>query len=608
VLELLPEQPVSWDRAAQIGLIGLMALWAGLFYWTWATWGSVTIDSGREMYVPAVLSQGKMLYRDVIYQYPPLAPYFNALLFRLLGVRLEVLYWAGSLSALGSAILLFVTGMRLSCRLIGWTTGAVLLVEGFRRGLFSFPLPYSFASVYGCLVACLFLWVLARMSTSSHWAWKLTAGTTAAVAMLLKLEFGAACYCVLALMIAAQAFRERTWRGLARWLLAILPGVAACLVVAWWMVSIRDAHFITHENMDSWPSSYFMRTYGKMWLKASGFDLSARALRIALLETVAPLLAIIGLRWILRRMQGSERRIAFWIALAAAGLLYAVRFPPPIFVNFLGVIFSPVEILGLVAFPPAMAALLAGTALAMWWFFLRERSGTNPAVALMLTFSALLPFRSLLQTRSYGYSIYYDGPELLCILILADLLVCGLISSKRLRLCGTAIICLACFASVLLDSNIAVPYFDSYATLKTDRGAIRLPQSTADNYRAAIAFIKQRAADGESVMSIPEDTSLYFFSETDCPTRVPGFVPGVVAPGEMTDEVIAEIKQNSPRFLIWSNRNYPEYGTPRFGTDFDIPIGEYLRSHYRPIGSLVPFDPRHWSAEIWERITPANPQ
>ena len=340
-----------------------------------------------------------------------------------------------------------------------------------------------------------------------------------------------------------------------------------------------------------------------MWLKASGFDLSAHAIRIASVQILILASVLIGLRWILRRMEGKERRLFLWVGLIVALFVFAFGFPPPIAVNFLGVVFSPREILSVIAFPPSMAVLVGGAALAAWWFFLRSQLRSQPTIALILTFSSLLSIRSLMQTESVGLPIYYNGPELLCILIIASLLVTPLTSSRRLRLSGTVLICVASVTSVVINSNISLPYFKSFTPLITDRGTILLPPPTAENYKAAIAFMKQQSTLGNAVMSIPEDTSLYFFSDTQCPTRVPGFVPGVVAPGEMTDEILAQLKKQPPRFLIWSNREYPEYGARVFGTDFDRPIGDYLRSHYRPIGSLVPFDPTHWSAIIWERTS-----
>ena len=39
---------------------------------TWRKWGDLSVDCGREMYIPAVLSQGKRLYFDAWYLYGPL--------------------------------------------------------------------------------------------------------------------------------------------------------------------------------------------------------------------------------------------------------------------------------------------------------------------------------------------------------------------------------------------------------------------------------------------------------------------------------------------------------------------------------------------------------
>jgi len=118
--------PARWNLTTAGGLLALIIIWAASLYSTWATWGSLTVDCGREMYNAAVLSEGKMLYRDVWFLNGPAAPYLNSFLFRLFGVHLNVLYWAGSLSALGSAIFLYLTGMRLSSWLAGFSAGAVL--------------------------------------------------------------------------------------------------------------------------------------------------------------------------------------------------------------------------------------------------------------------------------------------------------------------------------------------------------------------------------------------------------------------------------------------------------------------------------------------------
>jgi hypothetical protein len=122
--------------------------------------------------------------------------------------------------------------------------------------------------------------------------------------------------------------------------------------------------------------------------------------------------------------------------------------------------------------------------------------------------------------------------------------------------------------------------------------------------------MKEQNALGEQVLSVPEDTSLYFLSATHCPTRVYTFDPGVVAPGRMTEETIQQIEKKPVRYLVWSNRTYPEYKALRFGYDFDQTLGRYLLSHYHRVRPLltdpVPFG--EWNAYVWKRNADARPQ
>src|SRR5437879_3772211 len=148
-LDRLETGPANgWNLATIAALLPLVMLWGWQLLSTWAAWGNLTVDSGHEMYIPALLAQGKMLYRDVWFMYGPAAPYFNSYLFRLFGIHLNVLYWAGSLTALGSAIFFYAPGIELSFWLVGWTAGAVLLLEAFEPSIFCFPLPYTFSAVY----------------------------------------------------------------------------------------------------------------------------------------------------------------------------------------------------------------------------------------------------------------------------------------------------------------------------------------------------------------------------------------------------------------------------------------------------------------------------
>ena len=64
------------------------------------------------------------------------------------------------------------------------------------------------------------------------------------------------------------------------------------------------------------------------------------------------------------------------------------------------------------------------------------------------------------------------------------------------------------------------------------------------------------------------------------------------------------------RYLLWSNRSFPDYGAPQFGTDFDQALGRYLTSHYRRVGPLVPDSDLDWQLRftLWERIPASHPR
>ncbi len=590
----------SWNVATVVALLLLVVLWALKLYTTWGAWGNLTVDSGREMYVPQQLAEGKQLYRDVWFLYGPAAPYLTSYLYRLFGANLNVLYWTGSLSALGSAIFLYLTGMRLSSWVIGWTAGAVVLMEAFQPSLFCFPLPYASASVYGCFTACLFLWLVARASFSREWFWMLGAGTVAALALLLKLEFGIACYGTLALLVAARGFMSRSWAFLAKDVAAVFPGMVLCGVVIRWMVSIGGVEFITQENMMSWPTTYFMRTYGKSWLERNGFTVSGAALLDAFYRAV-PVAAVILVLCVLLRWRRSDMRS--WLSRALMVLALALYFIKNNY--FLLSMKQSVTLwLSTIFFPQDMVLYVILGAIASWcYFWWRPSDARRLAISLLLTCSGLLAFRTLMKMRSGGYSIYYNGPVVLSFLLLVCLIIPRSNRTRRFVLLAESVLCLACLTPVWSYTRANEAEARDFVPLVTARGTVRVSKHMVESYTAAIQFMKEKAERGESVLSVPEDTSLYFLSGVDCPTRVFAFTPGLVSPGKMADELIQEIGQKRVRYLLWSNREFPEYGAARFGIDFNPELGDYFKANFHRGEQLAPGpeDSHVRNFVVWER-------
>jgi len=575
----------------------LCCLWLGLVKFGWARWGDVTVDSGRELYVAAALAEGKMLYRDVWYLYGPGAPYLNSLLFRTFGIHLNVAYFAGSLAGLAAMLTLFRCALYLAPLTVAFAIGYIVLIQSFGGGFFNYPLPYAYASVYGSVAACLFLLYAIRGAlnpTKTNLIW---AGIWSAVALITKLEFGFACFGSLAALQVGLILQQRSWRAAFRNLSTVMPALLICAVVIAWMVSIGGVAFITQENFMSWPTSYFMQNYGQSWLRLTGYDLSLAQLMKGLALTVGFVAFWVGFRfWLLSVFRKLWLRAGcFGIVLGAGTAALLMETPKRFDIN-----------IPLLVFPRSMVFLVAlAIPVAGFLFWRSGLCARKLAILVVMIFGPLLAFRVLFRMTSRDYAIYYNGPVLLAffLLLLAIAIPGGHFQNGVGARIARFFICAAVCAWVTV---VAIPpYLDlriGRVAIASERGTIYVPETILPAWADAANFMLQAKQSGEVVMSIPEDTALYFFAGVPSPTRVFAFTPGTLSPGPMTAKTIAEMEVAPVRFVIWSNRRFFEYGVPEFGVDFDVPFAEYIRRNYRPVRDFRYINrPDFWQATLWER-------
>jgi hypothetical protein len=391
--------------AGLISIGALCCLWLGLVTFGWARWGDVTIDSGRDLYVATALVEGRMLYRDVWYLYGPGAPYFNSLLFWIFGTHINVVYIAGALAGLATALTLFLCALYFASLPVAFAIGYIVLIQSFGPGIFNYPLPYSYASVYDSVAACLFLLCAIRVAfdpTKTNLIW---AGICSAVALVMKLEFGFACFVVLMVLQIGLVLRQRSCRAAFGNLLAVMPAVLICVVVVAWMLSIGGVSFITQENFMSWPTSYFMKNYGQFWLRFTGYHLSLPQLLKGLILTVGFVAFWVGFRfWLLSAVRKlSLRTAAIAIALAAGAVAFWIARPERLNDDIAKLVF------------PRQMVFIVGLAipLSAFRFWHSRWSAKNFAILVVMSFGPLLAFRTLLRMLPQGYAIFYNGPVLL---------------------------------------------------------------------------------------------------------------------------------------------------------------------------------------------------
>jgi hypothetical protein len=565
-----------------VARLAIVAAFAGLTIYTWAHWGDVVIDSGREMYVPAAMARGKVLYRDLWYPYGPLAPWLLAALFRWFGANLYVLYAFGLATTLSFALLLFEISRRFLPYEFAFVISFCALLQSFQADIFNYILPYSYAATIGSLMglACL-CFTLRSISALSRWSW-LAAGLCAGLALLCKPEFGYACYATVAFAIVMPAVAGPA-RAFVTNALLCAPGLGAGLAAYIW-TGLRDgAPILLLEGVFRSQTRYFMQTYGERWISDRGFRFHPSEVLQALV-----MLGLAILIWYLLARSVGWLMGHLWLlcCVVAAGIgaaaVLAMKMP------FARALFAHRYFTEFAAFPAGMFWLACGVFVWSTVTFLRRRTTGSLSLAVASVYALAVGIRIMAQVEPRSYAIFYNSALFLLLVFVLVRLIDNAASQRPATIRSRLRLSLACLYAAWLGL-LLMPYPKSLpARLVTDRGVIYTRRAEAAIFPRVISFIDQSKAEGRTVLILPESASLYFFTGTDAPARWYYLHPGVLGPDEES-EFIAEIERQKVDFILLSNRRTAEYGSDYFGLDYNQRLYRWIEANYEPTGQFGEF-------------------
>ena len=136
----------------QIILFEMLVITA--FFVFYGKFGDMFVDSFREAYIPWQMNEGKCLYKDIFCIYPPLAYIINAILFKIFGAGINVLYFMGLLTTMGIFFLTYkISDMFLDKYTTFGTLAFILAGLVLSPNVFNSFFPYSYGMIYGLLFA-----------------------------------------------------------------------------------------------------------------------------------------------------------------------------------------------------------------------------------------------------------------------------------------------------------------------------------------------------------------------------------------------------------------------------------------------------------------------
>lgn len=554
-------------RATPALVLGAWA--AALLHWTWLAWPNVLVDVGRDLYVAWQLSEGARLYADVEHLNGPLSPWWNALVFRVLGPGIPSIVSANLAIGAGIVALLYRVLARIGDRGSATFACAVFLVlfgfadfNGF--GNYNYVTPYAHEMTHGLLlglaaIACLDVWARGRRS-----GWLVAAGLALGLAFLTKPELFAACACASAAGLAVSASPR------ARPALLLLGAAALPPLLALGLLAARMPFAVALDGVLGGWSGVVGPGVGRLrfYQSAMGTDrVGASLLRMAAWALcVAALLGAAA--WLGRRLASAPGRaraaaVAIFCAGVALGLGLRERIP-----------WSEVA----VAYPVGLAALLVALVRRSP---AQGESGARALAIVFLVFSSALLGKILLNAHLGHYGFVLAAPAT-CALIVAGL-AWGPRALERAGADGTPLRALV----LALVLTVALVYGNATRTQVAAKGwvvragadALRTQGMFGRHVDRVLRDLEVRLADGGTLLVLPDGAMLNFLLRRRNPTPYTNFMPPeVMVFGE--ERILAAFETHPPDAVVLVHRDTAEYGARFFGSDYGQRLMGFVRGRY----------------------------
>ncbi len=580
---------------------------------SWLRWPDLLIDFGEELYVPWQITEGRALYRDIVYARGPLTPHLNALLFHITGPNLWSLVAFNVLVALVVGALLYVFFYRRGGILSATvTTGTFFLLFAFsqyeKNGTYNFAAPYAHEQTHAILLALGSIFALEHFVRRRRNLGLILAGLGCGLTFLTKPDLFFALAAAIGAGLVADWIQSSDARRRAPGTVALLLGSACVPPLAFWLLLCEKlpADQALAGVFRGWLYLWELRdlivaTPLARWV--FGFDHVGQNLKIIAAELCIYAL-IFAIACSLNQWLGRSRNQRLWapsiFALVASALMM-VELPDQWWLTGLRAL--PFTTAGLVVLAarravarPAQTAdhaeaigalVFAVYALAMLSrIVLNARVGhygfTLALPATLLLVHAAVHDGARFARRRIGSPLVYLGAMLACLGVLITHHLS--ISNKWLE---------------RKDYPIASSFL-SYGPKLERRGVV---------VNRALDWIDSHVDPRSSLLVLPEGVMINFLAQRAAPPPFVTFNPVTFTLyGDV--QVIRSLKFTPPDYVLLVHRDNTEHGARFFGAHFGRQTARWIRRNYvkRVTFGAQPFSGRRFGIAILARRGERSPR
>ncbi|HXE41941.1 MAG TPA: hypothetical protein VN516_02865, partial [Candidatus Baltobacteraceae bacterium] len=183
----------KWLQSKWTGLLIVAAIFFFMAALSWRKWADIVVDFGMQLYIPWRLSEGDVLYRDVIYlPGGPFSQYFNALLFKIFGASIRTLIFANLTITVAMLVLIYRQFLAAADRWTATTIASIIVIgfafANYGDGNYNYIAPYCHEALHGLALSILAIALLTHWAQKRRWLSIFGAGFCYGIVFLTKPE------------------------------------------------------------------------------------------------------------------------------------------------------------------------------------------------------------------------------------------------------------------------------------------------------------------------------------------------------------------------------------------------------------------------------------
>lgn len=577
-------------KADWLSLTTITALFSFMVFMSYGKWGLPLIDSFRNPYIAEQIATGKILYTDIFFFYCPLIPHFNALLFKIFGVHLEVLYITGIITS----FLIILGVYYLARQIMSWLPSLILILlliaqVVFRPGLFQYIFPYSYEALYGslclvCLIICLI--TIIKSDFNNNKLYYLSALITA-LCTLIKQDVAISAYLIFYTFYLTTIFTKKiTFKTTTT---AILLTILVPLIsIGLFSLYIPFKDLISGLLPLDAFSSYFIENSAGTFLnfKSQNFLTAIEVFSMVGITLIPAVFIVYGLLFLIQKGYNKNPVITVIIGVILLLTLYMTD-GFNYLINFINDLIEPL----LSIWYQHGGYHWVGLFLIIYACFLiyqgikKKQNTEKQAILLVLTISSIfLLFRSLSNVDLQNNSNYYIFGALIVLIYYIYEEIPLYFKSINIRN-YTYAISITILGLILTTLIFNLNLFSAInIELKTNRGLFYTTAKEGLQLQQALFLVDKFTKDNDTILAAPEDMIINFMSGRAGATRYYQYLPGISDNKNRETILLKDLKESQPKLIFISNNtNVLIYGKKQWGKDYNQKIFNWIQDHYYPI-------------------------